>query len=173
MNCEECGVEFTALTKNKKYCSGECQDAARERARIQRREPRVRLERVCPTCGARFETKFVRQAFCCVTCRTKYNHMVAKNTAPRRITERKSVSKPAFRNVCEVCGDTFGTNKQSLSVCSNTCRTKRDNKKYHPRKSEKNTYGTKECICGKSFTRKTATDDFCSFECLMEAVNAS
>ena len=73
--CVICGKEFEAIKSTKKYCSIECQNAARrqkyaERKRIPKDISYKGIEKTCPICEAKFypKTSMAHQRTCCYSC---------------------------------------------------------------------------------------------------------
>ena len=85
--CPNCGVVFTALRKEKLFCSARCQGAA---AQKRRNKPAALANRECPQCGVSFTPTRADKKFCSNTCCVKFNTMKRAQPAATRVAAADS-----------------------------------------------------------------------------------
>lgn len=138
MICVFCGIEFKPKRKTSKYCSFECQCAAR------RKRP---LFAYCKNCGEIFPvSRSAKGLFCSVSCSSSYygklrGEQVREEKELQRKQRRidKALKKEKVlqekqeqfikehTKVCVVCGSEFVARNTSQVCCSSECSKKRDN----------------------------------------------
>lgn len=96
--CPVCGKVFVTKRVEAKYCSFDCY--AKACGKFQ--------SRICPVCGETFQPKTLRQTYCSTECKNK------------------SLSKPARRKKCAICGKMFTPPRKNPSkkCCSASCSSK-------------------------------------------------
>lgn len=112
MECQHCHKPFQrhdwksgrkSKTGRNKYCSQECQHAARK----------TLTERECPVCGTSFMPRAATQACCSKAC--SYQHL-SRQWASKKI-ERKAVVEAT----CSWCSKPFKAKRSDAQYCSRKC----------------------------------------------------
>ena len=135
MICEECGTNFPESSKAKRFCSEKCRRKAEKRRWKQKKLHAVQRkryeetglmpgERLCKTCGTKFEVKFNGEAYCSEPCKEvgyEASRKRGKEAARRRAYEQK---QNRVRS-CEWCEESFkscGPQKYCSSKCKREAR---------------------------------------------------
>ena len=142
--CNFCGIEFTKIS-NKKYCSVDCRNKARNK------RDSNKFELVCKNCnkeysGSRYSKKSINN-FCSKNCQLEYRYK----------KENLQLSN------CKICGIEFYQKHSNHITCSIECR----NKMIKIKKENSPFCYTCE-NCGNSFStpdKRQGNHIFCSHEC--------
>lgn len=79
------------------------------------------LNRVCPVCGATFETnQKARRVYCSAAC--KQSARIDRET--ERIAAHRLAQKAAMVRDCPVCGRRFTPDRLDVKHCSHACKQK-------------------------------------------------
>jgi 5-methylcytosine-specific restriction endonuclease McrA len=118
VTCGFCGREARRVSQRQLYCSRRCKGRAKERRkRVRARKPLV--SRVCPECGARFDTNRARQEFCTKRCGD-----LSRTRVRDRARVYPSTARPPVERVCERCGAAFQAAGIAINLrrfCSRRC----------------------------------------------------
>lgn len=148
--CETCGKTFSALQKNRQYCSKGCSGIAK----IKETHYRNKHVKVCAACGRQFETIIANQLFCSPECVSNHN---------RR------------HYICQQCGKPFWRrNAFRMKFCSEECREKARRFETEERRLkrpviEKAKYHRDCAECGKAFTTVYLKKIYCCSACSHDA----
>lgn len=146
--CAWCGKEFT-VGERYKYCSAECAEHGRVKARIDRRA-RMRAAGLCGKCGRQIEPE--RRGRClCQAC--------AERDSKKYKAE---IGRVGDVMRCAACGKEFVKTSGSQIYCCVACRASTPKKKVIPKR------GRTCVICGKEFTATPPNQICCSPECARE-----
>ena len=144
--CQNCGKEFVADPKNRKYCSEECVQEQRKaqvlRYRVKKRAKKKKPVIICAVCGREFEGWNTGAKYCSDEC---------------RIVARRS---EVTTKICAYCGKEF-TGRSGSKFCSEECRKAEINQERAVEKSKPNGLYCK--VCGKPLTGRQRT--VCSTHC--------
>jgi hypothetical protein len=103
--CEQCSIEFNAISRKRRFCSGKCSS---------RHQFPLKFDK-CKHCNKSFKVTVDSKHFCCQSC---YFQFKAKKTR---------------LSVCKTCNKSFehpDWKCNSFTYCSNECRYKRGDVKY-------------------------------------------
>lgn len=135
--CQHCGKPFWRKNAFRmKFCSKECQSAARALLKKPKPEP-VIYRRECAWCGSPFETTLSKKKYCSSDCAYKGNL--------RHKREQWANQYIPKTYVCKECGTKFTTecgNKHSVFCCQ-TCAEKYERRQEH--QTERHKAYIKEC----------------------------
>lgn len=143
--CADCGADISRRRWNAKRC----ESCTGRRARANRGNPPVRIDRLCANCGAPFVARRTDSSCCsrpCVKARLNAIHNAARYVrhAPR---------------ACAQCGNAFTPARSDVMACSKICY-RRLTYQHAP------VWHDKACdVCGKTFTSKRSDARRCSGKC--------
>ena len=158
--CLICGKNFVPRERRQKYCSDKCRCAA-YLAKKRHAPKKVK----CPQCGEEFVPHAGRQKYCSVECREKFRLQHQKNQGEQN-------AQGLYEKTCPVCGKIFSTEWRHKKYCSDACRQKFIlDRRREKREAEAALEGriisneTQCLVCGKTFSKNSASQLFCSVEC--------
>lgn len=134
--CQKCGNEFLSRTKTQRYCSNACAHGEGKKK-----------DCICLNCGKQFTTKATKVGkYCSEWCRKHTKHtwttgstqtdtLVCKRCDkefhPKRALQKycsprcSTPNATIYIKTCEVCEETYETNRETSVVCSNSCGARR------------------------------------------------
>lgn len=134
--CLNCGKEFVADNKRRKYCSNECVKEAHEaqvaRYRSKKRAEKKKLVKICAWCGKEFEARNASAKYCSDACfklarsaKAHEKYMAMLQTPEGKERSRKGAqNREAKTKMCAICGKEFEAKNPVTKYCSDACRKK-------------------------------------------------
>lgn len=107
--CVQCGREYKAVDKRRKYCCELCAENARNKRELERYHTKKEVieSKICEQCGNEFQPKTRKARFCSKACASRYSSAFA----------RMSVKKL----VCAHCGNSFESTTAKRKYCCSEC----------------------------------------------------
>ena len=160
--CQNCGKEFVADHKNRKYCSDECEkEGNRKRHAKNKRAKKKKPVIICAWCGKEFVASHANTKYCSDECR------IAAMRG-RYVRKAETITK-----ICQNCGKEFVADPKNRKYCSEECKKEQHKAqvlRYRMKKRAKKKKPVIICaVCGREFEGWNTGAKYCSAECRIVA----